>query len=136
MEVARSNGRRHGLDSRITFAQGDLFDAGKSAEPFHLIISNPPYIPTAEILTLQQEVRDFDPAAALDGGADGLECHQRIALEGQRFLTAEGKCMVEFGDGQANAVRDIFEKQNWVVEAVIEDYTRKPRIMIAGAGKL
>src|ERR1019366_10411408 len=80
-----------------------------SPHQFDLIISNPPYIPSAEIETLQPEVRDFDPRAALDGGADGLDFYRKLAIEAKPFLKAGGKIMLEFGDGQAEAIRNIFE---------------------------
>ena len=98
---------------------------------FDLIISNPPYIPTAEIETLEPEVRDYDPRGALDGGADGLDFYRRFAREAAPFLKPEGKIMLEFGDGQAEAIRKTFEEQNWIVEAIREDYTQRQRILIA-----
>jgi release factor glutamine methyltransferase len=98
---------------------------------FDLIISNPPYIPSAEIATLQPEVRNFDPRAALDGGADGLDFYRRIATEAKPFLKPDGKMMLELGDGQAAAIRKIFEAEKWIVEAVTEDYSHRARILIA-----
>jgi release factor glutamine methyltransferase len=96
-----------------------------------LIISNPPYIPSAEIETLQPEVRDFDPRAALDGGADGLDFYRKLARRRKPFLKPDGKIMLEFGDGQADAIRAIFENEKWIVEAVKEDYSQRARILIA-----
>jgi release factor glutamine methyltransferase len=105
---------------------------GKMPVPqFDLIISNPPYIPSAEIATLQPEVRDFDPRAALDGGADGLDFYRKLAAEAKSFLKPDGRIMLEFGDGQAEAVKNIFETQKWIVEAVKEDYSQRARILIA-----
>ena len=98
---------------------------------FDLIISNLPYIPSAEIATLQPEVRDFDPRAALDGGADGLDFYRKLAAEAKPFLQPGGKIMLEFGDGQAEAIRTIFEAEKWIVEAVKEDYSHRARILIA-----
>ena len=98
---------------------------------FDLIISNPPYISSAEIATLQPEVRDFDPRIALDGGTDGLDFYRLIALQAAAFLKMGGKVMLEFGDGQAEAVKNIFEAQKWIVEAVKEDYSQRARILIA-----
>jgi release factor glutamine methyltransferase len=96
-----------------------------------LIISNPPYIPSAEIPTLQPEVRGFDPRAALDGGADGLDFYRELAAEAKPFLKPDGKIMLEFGDGQADAIKNIFETQMWIVEAVKEDYSQRARILVA-----
>jgi release factor glutamine methyltransferase len=96
-----------------------------------LIVSNPPYIPSVEIATLEPEVRDFDPRLALDGGADGLEFYRLIAKGAAQFLKPDGKIMLEFGDGQAEAIKKIFEGEKWIVEAVREDYSHRARILIA-----
>ena len=131
LSVARENARRNGVTERIEFIQGDGFKALSADARFDLIISNPPYIPTAEIASLEPEVQDFDPCSALDGGADGLEFYRRIAAEAVVLLKPDGKIMLEIGDGQAAAITKIFETQNWIVEAVREDYTRRQRIFIA-----
>ena len=116
--------------------EGRKPEKGATPNPaFDLIISNPPYIPSAEISTLQPEVRDFDPRAALDGGTDGLDLYRKLASEAGPFLKPEGKIMLEFGDGQAEAVKSIFENQKWIVEAVKEDYSHRARILIARAGR-
>ena len=152
LTLARENAARNNVTDRIEFLQGDGFAAlterrgGRPREPKHnahdgspgvsphqfdLIISNPPYIPSAEIATLQPEVRDFDPHLALDGGADGLGFYRLIASQAKAFLKLGGKIMVEFGDGQAEAVRKIFETEKWIVEAVQEDYSHRARILVA-----
>ena len=128
--VARRNAETNGVADRIRFVNGDGFQALEKGARFDLIISNPPYIPTAEIAALEPEVRDFDPRRALDGGADGLDFYRRLAGEGLAFLEQGGKGMVELGDGQAEKAREIFAGEKWVVEAVLEDYTHRPRIMI------
>src|SRR5207302_3829817 len=96
-----------------------------------LLISNPPYVPSAEIDTLQREVRDYDPRIALDGGKDGLDYYRLLAAEGAAFLQPRGKVIVEFGDGQSAGVRQMFEQQNWIVEATHSDYNQHLRILIA-----
>jgi release factor glutamine methyltransferase len=131
LELARKNAVRHSVLDRINFLQGDAFAVFESPRAFDLIIGNPPYIPTAEIASLQIEVRDHDPPEALDGGPDGLAFYRRIAAEAAPFLKPGGKIMLEFGDGQAQSVRQVFESQKWIVEAIIEDYTQRPRILIA-----
>jgi release factor glutamine methyltransferase len=158
LALAKENAARNQVAERIEFLQGDGFAAlesvgqASSLSPsssavssgsrtnetgwkpvlrFDLIISNPPYIPSAEIATLQPEVRDFDPRAALDGGADGLDFYRKLAAEAKPFLKPDGKIMLEFGDGQAEAVKNIFETQKWIVEAVKEDYSQRARILIA-----
>jgi release factor glutamine methyltransferase len=131
LALAKENAGRNNVSKRVEFLQGDGFAALPAAAKFDLIISNPPYISSAEIATLQPEVRDFDPRSALDGGADGLEFYRLIAAQATAFLKPGGKIMVEFGDGQAEAIRKIFETEKWIVEAVKEDYSHRARILIA-----
>jgi len=97
-------------------------------------VSNPPYIASTEIPTLEPEVRDFDPKSALDGGADGLDFYRMLAAQAKAFLKADGKIMMEFGDGQAEAIKKIFEDEKWIVEEVKEDYSHRARILIARKG--
>lgn len=132
LDMARRNVEDHGLGARVRLLQSDGFGALPADAQFSLIISNPPYIPTAEIETLELEVREFDPRAALDGGADGLAFVRRLAAEAGCWLAAGGRLMLELGDGQAAAAGEIFAGQNWIVEAVREDYSRRPRFLIAG----
>ena len=154
LALAKQNAERNNVADRIEFLQSDGFAAlhsegrvpraqelkneneGSRSSPlrkmeFDLIISNPPYIPSAEIATLQSEVRDFDPRAALDGGVDGLDFYRLIAKSAPVFLKPGGRAMLEFGAGQADAIRKIFETEKWVVEAVKEDYSHRARILIA-----
>lgn len=131
LALARQNAEANKVADRIEFHQGDGFGALTHPTQCDLIISNPPYIAAAEIETLQPEVRDFDPRAALDGGADGLDFYRRLAAEAKAFLKPTGKLMVEFGDGQAEAIRKIFEAEKWIVEAVKEDYSHRARILVA-----
>jgi release factor glutamine methyltransferase len=129
--LAKENAGRNKVAERIEFLQGDGFAALPTIPQFDLVISNPPYVPSAEILTLQPEVRDFDPRIALDGGVDGLEFYRLLASQAATFLKPDGKIMVEFGDGQAEAIQKIFEIEKWIVEAVKEDYSHRARILIA-----
>ncbi len=152
LALAKENAARNNVTGQIQFLQGDGFAAlqnvgqasclsssekkkletgGTPVLHFDLIISNPPYIPSAEIATLQPEVRDFEPHAALDGGADGLDFYRKLAVEAKPLLKPDGKIMLEFGDGQAEAIRKIFEAEKWIVEAVREDYSQRERFLIA-----
>ena len=151
LALARENAARNNVADRIEFIQGDglatLHPEGRAPNiknenegaqdspprkmEFDLLVSNPPYISSAEIATLEPEVRDFDPRAALDGGADGLDFYRRLAAEAGPLLKPDGKIMLEFGDGQADAIRKIFEAEKWIVEAVKEDYSHRARILIA-----
>ena len=149
LDIAKQNASRNNVAERIEFVQSNSLEAltnGTRASPveadshgrdaratiaFDLIISNPPYIPTAEIAALDPEVRDFDPRGALDGGADGLDFYRRLAAEARPLLKPGGKIMLEFGDGQGEAIQEIFTGQNWIVEAIRTDYTQRQRILIA-----
>ena len=141
LALAKENAAKNSA-AEIEFLQGDGLAAlngdgdsraGRPRSRFDLIVSNPPYIATAEIATLEPEVRDFDPRAALDGGPDGLDFYRGLAEQAQKFLTADGKIMLEFGEGQAPAIRKIFEDEKWIVEAVREDYSQRARILTARA---
>jgi release factor glutamine methyltransferase len=134
LELARQNAAAHGASGRIRFLCGDGWSALPGAPAYDLIVSNPPYIPSDEINTLQPEVRDYDPRLALDGGPDGLDFFRLLAREAGPRLKPAGQLMVEFGDGQAEPVRRLLSAQNWVVEATVEDYSRRPRIMVAQRG--
>ena len=129
--IAKQNAEANKASDRIEFLQTDGFAKLPKDASFDLIISNPPYIPSAEIETLDPEVRDFDPRGALDGGTDGLDFYRRLATEARDFLKPDGKIMVEFGDGQGASISKLFEEQNWIVEALRDDYTRRQRILIA-----
>jgi release factor glutamine methyltransferase len=151
LALAKDNAVRNNVAERIEFLQGEGFAAlsgvaerGRLAREFDntntraslprsfdLIISNPPYIPSAEIARLEPEVRDYDPRAALDGGADGLDFYRKLAAEAKPFLKPDGKIMLEFGDGQADTIKTIFENEKWIVEAVQEDYSHRARILVA-----
>ena len=130
LTLAKQNAAKSNVAKRIEFLQGDGFPALPENIKFDLIISNPPYIPSAEIATLQPEVRDFDPHDALDGGADGLDFYRKLAAEAKPFLKPAGKIALEFGDGQAGAIRKIFETEKWIVEAVKKDYAQRARILM------
>ncbi len=134
LALAKANAADHGLAERITFHHGDGFAAIPAGMSFDLLVSNPPYIASAEIATLEPEVRDFDPRGALDGGGDGLEFYRLLARGAGRFLKPHGRLMVEFGDGQAGDLEKIFSDEKWIVEEIVADYSARPRILIARSG--
>jgi release factor glutamine methyltransferase len=131
LSIAKQNAATNSVVERSEFRHGDGFAALQPGERFDLIVSNPPYIASAEIETLQPEVRDHDPRGALDGGADGLDFYRRLAAESRTFLKPHGKLMLEFGEGQADAISAILTAQNWRVEAIHPDYTQRLRFLIA-----
>jgi len=131
LKVATQNAARLGLSERVLFYGGDGFGALPAEARFDLIVSNPPYIPSPEIETLQPEVREHDPRQALDGGADGLDFYRRLAAEAGSRLKPAGRLMLELGDGQGRAVSDLLTQQGWTVVSVLKDYSARERILIA-----
>lgn len=105
LEVAKANARRFQVEDRISFLQGDLFEAlGPGIGLFSLIVSNPPYVPTDEIAGLPPEVRDYEPLCAMDGGRDGLGVIGRILEQAPEWLEEGGSLLLEVGDGQGPSV--------------------------------
>ena len=117
LNVARDNARRLGFAERCTFIACNFTDALRG--PFDLVVSNPPYIASAEISSLAPEVRDHDPALALDGGEDGLAAYRAIAVDALRLLTPRGRLVVELGQGQADAVGTIMHAAGLTVETPV-----------------
>jgi len=107
--TATKNAHRHGVGDRARFIVGDMRDLMQLPDPIDIVVSNPPYIPTAEIEGLPPEVRLHDPHAALDGGADGLAFYREFAPLLER-ISADGMLLVEVGAGQADAVSRLFER--------------------------
>lgn len=83
--------------------------------PFDLVLSNPPYVPEAEIATLEPEVRDWEPRLALSGGPDGLDAYRALAPEIGRLLAPGGAALLEIGRGQEGALGPLFEAHGFVV---------------------
>jgi len=136
LALAKTNAAQNKLAGRIEFFHGNGFAALPAPAPtFDLILSNPPYVASGEVETLEPEVRDFDPRTALDGGPDGLDFYRLLAREAKALLKPDGKIMLEFGDGQAGAIKEIFERENWIVEAVKDDYSQRARILVARASR-
>jgi release factor glutamine methyltransferase len=107
LAVARENARRLTLAERARFVAGDYGTA--LAGGLDLVVSNPPYIRTADIAGLAPEVRDHDPRLALDGGTDGLDAYRAIAADAPRLLAPGGILAVEIGADQADAVVALFD---------------------------
>lgn len=103
--AARANAERHGVQSRAQFTAGDW--SRRVKERFDVVVSNPPYIETAIIPTLQVDVRDHDPHLALDGGADGFDAIHDILLDLGRILTPGGVALIEIGAGQAATMKEL-----------------------------
>jgi len=135
LAVARENAGRHFMAQRIQFVEGDGFAALPAGLKFDLIVANPPYIPASEIAKLEPEVRDHDPRQALDGGADGLDFYRRLAVETPAWLQPDGRLMMEFGDGQADALEILFVPPAWTTRAE-KDFSGRLRYLIAQHARL
>jgi release factor glutamine methyltransferase len=117
LAVARRNAHRHGLAGRAEFLQSDWLAAVTGT--FDLVVSNPPYIPTGEIAGLAPDVREWDPRAALDGGADGLAAYRAIVEAVRPFLAVGGWLVMEVGAGQSDAVVELVGRHaGFTTEAV------------------
>jgi len=103
LAVAKRNAKRHNVEEQILFARGNLLNAVR-AQSAEMILSNPPYIPTEQIATLQPEIREFEPRAAVDGGADGLVLHNDLIAGARYALRPGGWIGLEVALGQAPAV--------------------------------
>ena len=130
LEVAASNAARHGLTDRIRFVQSDLLDALPPDElPFDFIVSNPPYVPTADRAALHPQVRDHEPAAALFAGPDGLNVYRRLIPQARTALRPNGILALEIGQGQREAVAALLA--DWNELRFLDDLQQIPRIVLA-----
>ena len=135
LEVARKNAGKLGVSKNIKFAEGDmfaLFDGRFKKKKFDLIVSNPPYIESDVIPTLQTEVKDHEPMSALDGGDDGLDFYRIIAGEAGGFLKKRGILFLEIGCDQGNAVRELLTEAGGYSDIrCLKDLAGRDRIIYA-----
>jgi len=127
--IAQKNMEKNGLSDVVTIIEGDLFGPVAGAR-FHLIVSNPPYIPKSELAALQPEVKDFEPLSALDGGEDGLDYYRQIIPAAPEFLVPGGWLMFEHGAGQSADIVGLFEKTGCFEEITsVNDYAGLDRLV-------
>jgi len=127
---AQENALNNGVENRLQFLSGSWFDPIKKQQ-FDLIISNPPYIKTDDILCLQKEVRSFDPLLALDGGKDGLTPYTLIAKGADEYLKPNGAVMVEFGQGQEKDIKAVFLAAGYNNVRIFDDLAGINRVIVA-----
>lgn len=129
--VATQNAQRTGLTNRATFQPGSWWSpfAEKVGPLFDLVVSNPPYIPSADIDGLAPEVQDYDPRLALDGGIDGLICYRAILEKAKLYIRPQGSLIFELGIGQDASVIELAEQHGLVVSALREDLNAVPRVL-------
>ena len=131
LAVARTNAETHGVCNTIDFLQCDMF-AGIPKTFYDFIVSNPPYIKTADLKDLMPDVRDFEPQCALDGGADGLDFYRRIVPGALDYLKEGGDLILEIGETQAKAVTHLFFiEDKYEAIKVIKDDSGSDRVVSA-----
>lgn len=128
--VAEENSRRIGVRERAGFMQSDLFSRIPADKKFDIIVSNPPYIPAADIVGLAKDVQK-EPRGALDGGADGLDFYRRIISEAMDHMTDEGILAFEVGINQAQVVAELCRKAGFKATAIRKDYADIERMVFA-----
>lgn len=111
LTLAKENAAEN--QAEIRFIQSDLFS--RFRDRYDVIVSNPPYIPTGDILSLQREVKDHEPHLALDGGEDGLDFYKKIAENASKYLNRDGVVLLEVGIGQAEKVAKLFKYANYTM---------------------
>ena len=132
--VASRNALRHRVEDRVTLLRADCFDildTGPALGKFDAIVSNPPYLDDAEIAALEPDVRVYEPRAALNGGASGLDILQRIAIGTRAHLETNGELIVEVGAGHAGDIVNLVERAGLRVVSVINDLAGHPRVVHA-----
>lgn len=137
LQIARENAAVLGVQDRARFVQSDLFAApfftentGKDLPQYDILISNPPYIRSAEIDTLMEEVKFHDPRLALDGHKDGLYFYRKIICEGKKFLVAGGWMLFEIGYDQGADVSGLLLENGFTEVKVIRDLAGLDRVVI------
>ena len=125
LQVAAQNAELLGI--RADFLKSDLYE--KVTGKFDLLVSNPPYIERAVIPTLMEEVREYDPYIALDGGEDGLDFYRRIIGGAQDYLKRGGQILMEIGSGQAQAVSELLREAGFKEIDVCRDFAGLDRVV-------
>ena len=128
LAVARDNAAQLGLAPRTALLRGD-WTSGLGDASFDVVVSNPPYIRTAEIETLAPEVRDHEPRLALDGGADGLDAYRLLAPQILRVVKPGGRFAVEIGHDQSAAVQALFRAAGALEVSTAKDLANRDRVV-------
>jgi release factor glutamine methyltransferase len=135
LQVAAQNAQKHLAAERIRFLHGDLFEPlipEMDKYRFDLIVCNPPYVTSSEYETLERNIKDYEPAEALLGGADGLDVYRRICQQAEQFLKQDTVLMFEIGYAQGQKVKELLEQTHLFADIVIErDLQNNDRIVIA-----
>ncbi|MBR3562090.1 MAG: peptide chain release factor N(5)-glutamine methyltransferase [Oscillospiraceae bacterium] len=130
VKICRQNIRRNDLSARVSVLRMDAREKpSRQLGEYDVIVSNPPYIPTADIETLDTSVRDHEPRLALDGGADGLDFYRAICDKWRDALRAHGRLLFEVGIGQSDAVLRLMRASGFGNVEIIKDLNEIPRVV-------
>jgi len=127
LKIVKRNADNLKVKTRLNLIESNWFN--KINDKFDLIISNPPYIPSKQIKTLQTEVKDYEPTLALDGGKDGLDYYRKIAQQSPNFLNNNGHIVLEVGQNQYKDIIEIFKKKGFFVEFYKKDLANIERVI-------
>ena len=127
LEVAKENAKRLNI-ANAQFVLSDCFES--ISDKYHIIVSNPPYIPAKDIEDLQIEVSTYEPRGALDGGIDGLDFYRRIATEAKEYLLKGSLLAFEIGYNQGNAVIEILKENDYKHVKKLKDLGGNDRIVV------
>lgn len=130
LHIARKNAERNGVAERIRYHEGDLLEP-LADERFHLIASNPPYIPSVDHDSLAVEVREHEPHVALFAGGDGLAVYRRLIPEAGEHLHPGGWLVMEIGFGQQADITGLLEMHGYSHIRFVTDYEGIPRVAVA-----
>ena len=126
VEIIKRNAELNGVGERVSAFCSDMFE---KCATYDIIASNPPYIPSADIDTLDDKVRLFEPRIALDGGSDGLDFYRIIAKNARKHLSDDGILFMEIGFDERLAVTDIFKAHGYSDITCIKDYSGNDRVI-------
>lgn len=127
LAVAQTNAKRHAVAERVEWMQGDFWQPVSGL--FDAIVSNPPYIPAADVRALAPEVQN-EPVLALDGGLDGLDYYRRLLSDGDAYMAPGGFIAIEIGINQAAAIGSLAGKSPFMVADITADYAGIERVMV------
>lgn len=129
LKIAKKNTIKHNLESKIKLVNASFEHF--FYKKFDIVVSNPPYIKSGIIRTLDEDVKKFEPKIALDGGKDGLDLIRKVIYKTREILKINGRLALEIGNGQYNKVSKILQKKNFKIENTIKDYNNNIRCIIS-----
>lgn len=136
LDVATNNAATNDVLKRIDFVKSDLFSGLKTGfrgQKFDIIVSNPPYIRSSVLPTLQREIFEHEPMLALDGGEDGLECYKRIIAEAPKYMRKEGALFLEIGHDRSEDIQKLIKDSGQFKDnaEVVKDFAGLDRVVVA-----